>query len=391
MLHYRHPGQQIITVKTWLLAFILFVPALAYAQAPADAGSQDSIEGWDAAAPGDPNEPADNWVDSSHSYATEQAQALTEWMDAYFGEPNYDLESAESLLRLDFTTKWDQDDGINNNIRLRGKLQLPRVSKRLNLVFNDESGDEIDLDDTSERKLDDSVGLLYEVSQSKRSRFDLTLGINWNKLRPGVRYRFQDSLGDLSSYRLTQRLQYDNKEGGYATSQVELNRVLGPNQVLRWNTKGVYGEETKGVEWLTRLSLFQRQKTVRRKRELGISYFGAINGFTDPEYVKNYKVGVLFRRQIYRKYLFLELEPAYNYRKQDSEDKRQFAWSVALRLQFALERDLSRNKNKDRKNNQQNSDAESGEATPARQLLAPEETRGDYQPPPDLLPADEEL
>jgi hypothetical protein len=376
-------------VKIWLVALILAFPALAWGQSPSDTDSQDTIVGWEAAAPGDPNEPADNWVDSSHSYATDQAQALTEWMDAYFGEPNYDLESAESLLRLDFTTKWDQDDSINNNIRLRGKLQLPRVSKRLNLVFNDESGDEIDLDDTSERKLDDSVGLLYEVSESKRSRFDLTLGINWNKLRPGVRYRFQDSLGDLSSYRLTQRLQYDNKEGGYATSQVELNRVLGRNQVLRWNNKGVYGEETKGVEWLTRLSLFQRQKTVRRKRELGISYFGAINGFTDPEYVKNYKVGVLFRRQVYRKYLFLELEPAYNYRKQDSDDKRQFAWSVALRLQFALERDLDRKRKK--KQSQQNSVAETGEAAPAQPLLAPEETRGEYQPPPDFLPVGEEL
>jgi hypothetical protein len=375
-------------VKIWLLALILAVPALADEPSSGGGGPPDSIEGWEAAAPGDPNEPADNWVDSSHNYATDQAQALTEWMDAYFGEPNYELESAESLLRLDFTTKWDQQKSTDNNVRLRGKLQLPRISKRLNLVFSDQSGDEIDLDDTSERKLDDSVGLLYEVSQSRRSRFDLTLGINWNNLRPGVRYRFQDALGQVSSYRLTQRVQYEHSEGAYATSQVELNRALDENTVLRWNNKGVYGEETDGVEWLTRLSLFQRHRTASRNRQLGISYFAGINGVTSPDYVRNYRAGVLFRRQVYREYLFLELEPAYNYRKQDPDDKRQFAWSFALRLQIALERDLDRKRNK-RSKNPLNGATETPETTPDEPLLSPEEKGGDYQPAADPLLEDE--
>ena len=56
----------------------------------------------------------------------------------------------------------------------------------------------------------------------------------------------------------------------------------------------------------------------------------------------------MFRRQIYRKFLFLELEPAYNYRKENEEDKRHFAWSIGLTLQIALERDLARKKNPSR-------------------------------------------
>jgi hypothetical protein len=71
-----------------------------------------------------------------------------------------------------------------------------------------------------------------------------------------------------------------------------------------------------------------------------------VNGVTDPKsYVKNYRLGVLFRRQVYRKFLFLEVEPAYNYRKQHADEKRQFAWSIALRLQIALERDLAHRDN----------------------------------------------
>lgn len=346
-------------MKIWLIALLLTTPILALGDASVDeaAGGGDDtttvvdevVDGWQGNIPADPNNPHDTWVDDSHSYATEQAQALTQWMDNYFGEPNYEIEAAESFLRLDFSTDWDQDDGLNNQIRLRGKLQLPRVSRRLNLVFSDESGDEFD-PDRNERKLDDNVGLVYEVAENNRSRFDLTMGLNWNRVRPGARYRFQDRFGEVYSYRLTQRFQYQNGEGFYATSQAELNRALSENTFLRWSNRAVYGEETKGTEWRTRFSLFERRRTLSRKQKVGINYFGAINGVTDPKsYVRNYRLGVLFRRQVYRKFLFLEIEPAYNYRKRDPDDKRQFAWSIGLTLQVALDRDLARKKKKSKK------------------------------------------
>ncbi len=375
-------------MKTWLLALMLAVPPLAYGQPPEKARPDDSIEGWEPAVPADPNEATVGWMDSSQSYATEKAQDQAERVDAYFGTPNYELEAPESQLRLDLTTDWDQQDGNNNNIRLRGKIQLPRVSKRLNVVFNEESGDELDPRTSGEPVRDDSFGLLYRVSEGENSRFDLTMGISWNHLRPGARYRYQGALGEANTYRFTQRLQYEDSEGAYATSQIELNRLLDQNTILRLNNRAVYGEETAGTEWISRLSLFQRTHTVNRNHVMGISYFGAVNGVTDPDYVKNYRLGVLLRRQVYRKYLFLELEPAYNYRKQDPEDKRQFAWSVALRLQIALERDLARKR--DRKRRQQR-EVEELEAPPDRPLLAPEEMGSGPRPPPDSIPEGDDL
>ena len=337
-------------MKIWLILLLLLAPAFVVGDDLVDEAGElveDAVESWEGDLPADPNAPDENWVDDSHAYATEQTQALTQWMDDYFGEPNYELEAAESFLRLDLTTDWDQDDGNNNKVRLRGKLQLPRVSRRLNLVFADESGDEF-ATDRDQSSLDDNVGLVYEVSESKRSRFDLTMGLNWNRVRPGVRYRYQDRFAELYSYRLTQRVQWQNGEGFYATSQAELNRALGEHTFLRWNNRAVYGEETQGTEWATRLSLFERRRTRARNLDVGINYFGAINGFTDPRYIRNYRVGVLYRQQIYRKFLFLEVEPAYNYRKQNADDKRQFAWSIGLTLQIALERDLARKKNRSR-------------------------------------------
>ena len=77
-----------------------------------------------------------------------------------------------------------------------------------------------------------------------------------------------------------------------------------------------------------------------------VSYFGSINGVTDPSYTKNYRLGMQFRRQIYREFLFVELEPSYNFRKEEYED-RNGAWNVVLRFEIALERDLRRIRSSD--------------------------------------------
>ena len=373
-------------VKIWLLALLLASPVLAEGEPAKGDGPADGILGWEPSRTGDDGETRDSWVDSSHTYAAQKAQGVTQWMDSFFGEPNYELETPNSLIRVDFTTKWDEEDGNNNNIRLRGKLSLPALSKRLSLVFDDDQGDGGDQDADLSNSSNNSAGLVYEVTEGKRSRFDLTMGLAWARLRPGVRYRYQGRFWDVNTYRLTQRLQWDNDERFFATSQGEINRVLNENTVLRWNNRARYGQETDGTEWITRLSLFRRTKTLDGNRRLGISYYGSVKGVTDPKsYVRNYRLGTLFRRSIFRKFLFLELEPAYNYRKSKPEEKRQFAWSIALRFQIALQSNLDARK-KHQPQHDPAGDNLSG--VPAR---TPAETGAPYQTAADPLTSEENL
>ncbi len=96
------------------------------------------------------------------------------------------------------------------------------------------------------------------------------------------------------------------------------------------------------MEWRTRLSLRQRKKA-QSNRPIVLSYYGSINGITRPDsFVKNYRLGTIWRRQVYRDFLFAEVEPAFNYRRRELEDEREGAWSIVLRLEIALEKDLRR-------------------------------------------------
>lgn len=328
-----------------VLTLLLCVLAPTWAgPAPVRDGEPAVVEGEEVApdeeaVPEDPNEVPINWVDTSHGFATNQALALAQWMDDFFGDPEYDADRAESFLRLQFINDWDEEDGNNFRVRLRGRVQLPKLSKRVSLVFAGENGDQLTEDDEDR---EDTVGLRVDVAESRHNRWDATLGFTSSGLRPGVRFRRQDLISERDSYRYTQRVQWEDDEGFYTTGQVDLYRYLDKDDSLRWSNRVVYGEETDGVEWQTRLSWRQRRDT-DSKRPYALSYFGAINGVTDPSsYVKNYRLGIEYRRRIYRDFLFFEVVPSWNYRRRNYEDDRDSAWGIMLRLEVALQRDLIR-------------------------------------------------
>ncbi|MEP4147138.1 MAG: hypothetical protein ABJL54_07935 [Halioglobus sp.] len=322
---------------------MLIAPALALAEGPTPADipvapAQD--DQWI-----ETEEPPINWVDTSQSVAAEQAQAAVEWMDEFFGDPTYDLEKAESFLRLEFENDWDQDDGNDFGVRIRGKVQLPKISKRLDLVFTEADGEAVS---SEEREDLDNVSLQLNVRESERSRFDATMGFSSGHLKPGVRYRNEGDLQSARSYRYVQRLQYEHGENFFTIAQADLFQAFENTDVLRWSNRIKYGDHTQGMEWRTRLSLFQRYGT-NTKRPLALNHFLTVSGETQPDsFVKNYRLGTIWRRQVYRDFLFVELEPAINYRRLEYEDERDVAWSFVVRLEIALSRDLSRAGKRDR-------------------------------------------
>jgi hypothetical protein len=322
-------------MKFFLLTLLLTLPA--WALGNPDQNLQQNEVTSAAEAGTEQSETLDSsitWVDDSHAYATDRAQDLTKWMDSFFGDPNYDLEKPESLLRLEWANKWDEHEDYKNRIRLRGKLRLPLLSKRLNLVFSGEDGDTITEDG---QKSGDRAALLYEIGEDKRQRLDLTMGIDWGGLKPGIRYRNQGAITDKWGYRYTQRIQWEDDEGFFTTSQLNLDHLLDEDTLLRWGSRVIYGEETEGTEWRTGLSLRRKWLAKKNQDPYVLSYFGSVEGITDPSYIKNYRLGVLFRRQFFRRYFFVELEPSYNFRKTDEDENRKEAWNVILRLEIVFE------------------------------------------------------
>lgn len=314
--------------KFWPVVLLLWLPALALADNDSDAAQAATEDTY-------------TWVDESHSYATDQAQALTEWMDSFFHDPAYEFEQPESRLRLEWASSWDEVEDERTRLRLRGKLQLPALSRRVGIVFSGEDSSEPGEEDD---EIDDEVGLQYIIGEHLGSRLDATLAASSSDVTPGIRYRFQDALTEDNSYRFRQRLEWNENEKFHATSQLDFDYRLATNKLVRWSNRAAYGEESDGTEWRSRLSLRLRMGNEKFNKPYVISYFAAIRGVTDPDLTKSYGLGVQVRRQVFRKFLFAELEPTYSWRKSTPEDDRDGAWKVVLRFEIALQSDLTRRK-----------------------------------------------
>jgi hypothetical protein len=320
-------------MRNWFYLLLLLPPLLAAQPAL----QESTITAEEVAEPSEELEPEANWIDDTHAAATDRAQALTEWMDDFFGDPEYDLEQAESQLRLKIIDDWENEDGNQISLRLRGKVQLPKISQRLDIIF---SGEDSDLDGEDElRDNNDGITLQYNLDETNKSRYDLTLG--WSSgPRPGVKYRYQGSFDERNSYRFIERIQYEVDDGFISKSELDLNHALNSNNILQWSNRGFYGESTDGVEWRSRIALRQRINP-DSDSPTALNYIASVNGITSPHsFVKNYRLAVLWRKQVYRDYMFLELEPGYNFRKRNNEDDRDDVFSFTVRIEIALQRDL---------------------------------------------------
>jgi hypothetical protein len=283
--------------------------------------------------------PPPHWVDTSHQFATNRAQALVQWMDDFFGASVRDAERADSFIRSIFINDWDQRDSHDLGLRLRGQISLPKISRSVDLVFSGEEAEQTLTEE--ERASENDIGLRLNVRDGTRSRFDATVSLSSGPaLLPGVRYRYQLPLSDNSWGRFTQRLQYHTDDGYRSLTNIDLNRALNDHSLLRWGARMRYREDRGFWDWNTGIN-YRRWVDDHDRYPSAIEYYVAMSGRDDPQsFSTNYRVGLLYRRQFFRDYLFFEVEPNYNWRRDEFEDRREGVAGIVFRLEVMLDDDL---------------------------------------------------
>jgi len=279
------------------------------------------------------------WLDRSHTYVSNKADDMAQWMDRFFGVRRAELEAANSTLRLQLGYNWDEQES-STDIRLRGKLYLPRISERVSLVFNDE--DQANLEagslDQIVRNQDDSnsVALEYNLTDHPERRLDIRLGLrDIYKLKTGLRYRYLDPYGDNTLGRYIEELYFIDGEGFGSLTRLEFDHLLSPYRLVRWSNRFRFSEDTHGVDWGTKLSL-----NTRAGEKTAVSYYAFYNGETRPQLITDYGLGLNYRQNFFRQWLFYEVEPTYSWRRESVEVNREGVLGIALRLELVLEADL---------------------------------------------------
>lgn len=79
------------------------------------------------------------WVDLKHARVQQGLNNTAQNIDDWFGR--YTDEEARANLNILVDSTWNRYDGATTDVRVRGGIELPNASRRLRLVFGDESLD----------------------------------------------------------------------------------------------------------------------------------------------------------------------------------------------------------------------------------------------------------
>lgn len=282
-----------------------------------------------------------HWLESSRKYVTVKSDSLAGWLDDFFGTPTSDLEAASTSLRLLFRGRWEEGEGNDFKASLRGNIHLPQVNKKLSLIFTEEVEEGTAESGSAKEIIDDSkdntdVSLQYNVLEDIRSRLDLHFGLR-SSLKPKVsgRYRYRTRLIEGYFAEFSEKVYFKGGDGFGSITRFSIDHTLSSTRVLRWSNRFHYAEESDGVEWSSNLSLNQR---LAEKR--AIAYVVGTAGETRPDYLNTrYGISVVYRQNILRPWLFMELEPAYKWKRPNREDDRDGVAQLTARLELRFAED----------------------------------------------------
>jgi hypothetical protein len=287
---------------------------------------------------------ADNtWVDRTHSLVERNLFDTVVWFDHFFGDERMVVpEWPESYLRWMNDFRWDEEERFSARSRVRASLRLPRLKKRWRLVISGETrGDPNALTpedpgnpglDVGSRVRTGSTELVYDILRTPRSTLDAGAGVRV-KIPPDafVRTRFQHArpIALKTLGRITATAFWDARDGFGESNQLDLERWLAVPTLLRWSNSFEISEVTNGWTWGTELSLLHKFSP-----KSAATFAVGASGSTRPAWIaQNYRVLARYRRNVFRKWLFLEGEPDVHWpRKEDGSRKP--VWGATLRVEI---------------------------------------------------------
>ena len=269
----------------------------------------------------------DGWIDDLHNFLSVQFCEPSVWFDSFFSDERMDEE-----VRAGTRVRWQHDYVLTVGGKwqylsnVRASFKLPKAKKNINLIF--ETDDEDDLQDivpANQEEAKGSLGLLYEVKETPRANFSVRV-----KLSPSItfHYRYRYPITETFATTFTQEwYRRDNADG--TTSRLDFEKKISDDLFLRQSNSVMRSESFQGRNWASSLVLYQYLFD-----KSALSYESGVTGISEVEtYTTNTRLGVRYRRNFLRKWLFFEIAPAMNWNKPLITDERTKSWEVLFRLE----------------------------------------------------------
>ena len=295
----------------------------------------------------------DGYIDRSHAYFDRKINRVVSWFDGLFADKaRQDTEKSDIKLKWSNELRAEEGENVKFHSALRAHLRLPRFQKRIKLVIIEETREEAvtpvpiepgtpiantPTQTNSLRAL--NTELRYYAHETKTAYAFLAVGSRFVWLpETFVRSRllWRHPLGDNSFISPSVTPFWQDHLGFGVTPQLDFGHLFPRDHVFLWANSATFFKNRPGFLWGSEVSLSRILSPVT-----AIAVSVGANGATRPSLVadrfnlaaNNYKVSGKYRRNIYRPWLFLELVPETNWRREET-GKREFIPAFTVRLEI---------------------------------------------------------
>ncbi len=305
------------------------LPAMAPAATSAVAGVAPATSGEQDCLARDRHGDLLGWADYPHCLVDYRTQSTVRWIDDWFGQPNVGTDSKATAAVRAITEMVIDDRGrVTPAVRLRARLSLPKISRRLSLVFEDESQDGNRL--RSVPTVNEAVlALRLLVLNLERLQIETDAGVRSGPdlfARARVRKSWAISSDDQFSVRQTVR--YGVREKLRAINEIDFMHAFNDDTVgtIYHNLDHQEEDNDRGMFWSRGLLLSH----MLNKNSTMATGFGQ-EGVTQPSWETTSRfVWVRYRQRFLRDWLFYEVEPRLTQTRERDWDTLP---SLALRLE----------------------------------------------------------
>ncbi|HHO58761.1 MAG TPA: hypothetical protein ENJ64_00865 [Thiotrichales bacterium] len=290
-----------------------------------------------------PNNPCDrssdaydytrSWYDDTQMYINSTLCEPAVWFDSFFASQRvFDEGYPGTYVRWRNEFSLDEEERFKFKTGISFSAELPALKNRLRLTF--ESDDEQDIRDIvpdGGSNNQNNLGLALDVKQNARSNFNVSVTL---KPRIRFRYRYTYPVYDTLTLRLTQEVQNEKGVNG-ALTRFDFEKLFTHGYFFRATTEAKVAEDFEGTDWLQAFVLFHRLNA-----RSSLSYESSVNGITKPlTRAINYRLGIRYRRNFHREWLFFEIAPdmtwpvSYDGDRETVLKERRSKWLIFFRLE----------------------------------------------------------
>lgn len=262
-----------------------------------------------------------SFLDTPHEFVSSGVETFAKNIDEFFSDDKvfYDTSGTYLRLRADAIINERGERTYHGDLKL--KLRLPHSKKKLKFFLVSEPNERPD-EITSQgentpiaaiEEKDYSAGLERTRGKKDAWQFSPSIGIRLSSpIDPYVKFRIKRKYEFSQwSIHLHETPYWFDSTGWGSDSYLELNRKVTSDDLFRASTFARWTNESDRFELSQTFSMYH---TLSKRR--AVSYFVGVYGESEPTvYATHYLLGLTYRQNIHKDYLFVEILPQIKYEK----------------------------------------------------------------------------